>query len=66
MKDYERDAAKLEMLEAIWQNVLDRAGTGELGHEECEFCGYGPAVEGCTHDDDCLMPRLIKVMRAGD
>ena len=66
MKDYERDAAKLEVLEAIWQHVLGRSGTGELGGYECEFCGYGPAGRFGEHDDGCLMPRLVKVMRDGD
>ena len=43
MKSYEHDAAKLEILEEIWQGILDQHGTGELGGQECAFCGYGPA-----------------------
>ena len=66
MKDYERDAAKLEILGDIWEWVTDRAGTGELGGYECEFCGYGPAGRFGEHDDGCLMPKLVKVMRDGD
>jgi hypothetical protein len=63
MKDYERDAAKLEILEEIWQDILGGFGTGELGGYECQFCDAYP-TQG--HEDGCLMPRLIKVMRDGD
>ena len=63
MKNYERDAKKLELLEDIWQWVLGRAGTGEPGGYECQFCGYGPAGRFGKHDEGCLMPRLVKVHR---
>jgi hypothetical protein len=66
MKAYEHDAAKLEVLEAIWQRILDRAETGELGGYACSFCGYGPAGRFSSHEDNCLMPQLVKVMRESD
>ena len=63
MKNYEYDAAKLEILEEIWQGILDQHGTGELGGQECAFCGYGPAGRFGVHEDDCLMPKLTRAMR---